>query len=150
SSRTAVRRSRRSSTRSTASRRPSASSSVPPMNLMRLMERFGSDDACRECLEALRWPTGVACPRCARQTGISRLSTRNQFECEGCGYHFSVTSGTIFHDSHLPLSKWLAAVYLIVESKKGISANQIKRTLDVSYKTAWYLCHRIRAALTEQ
>jgi transposase-like protein len=60
-----------------------------------------------------------------------------------------VTAGTIFHDSHLPLPKWLAAVYLMSESRKGISANQLKRTLEVSYKTAWYLCHRIRAAVKD-
>ena len=62
---------------------------------------------------------------------------------------FSVTAGTIFHDSHLPLWKWFLTIYMMVESKKGISANQIKRTIDVSYKTAWYLCHRIRKAMTE-
>ena len=60
-----------------------------------------------------------------------------------------MTSGTIFHDTHLPLRKWFTAIYLTVESKKGVSANQIKRTIGVSYKTAWYLCHRIRAAMTE-
>ena len=69
---------------------------------------------------------------------------------DSCGYQFSVTSGTIFHDSHLPLPKWFAAIYLMIESKKGISANQMKRTLDIgSYRTAWYLCHRIRAAMNE-
>ena len=77
------------------------------------------------------------------------MNTRTQFYCEICTYQFSVTSGTIFHDTHLPLRKWLIAIYLIVDSKKGFSANQMKRTLGVSYKTAWYLCHRIRAAMTE-
>lgn len=115
---------------------------------MRLMSEYQSDEKCREYLEALRWPKGVRCPRC-QSPKVSHVTTRHQYECTPCGYHFSVTAGTIFHDSHLPLSKWLAAVYLIVESKKGISANQIKRTLTVSYKTAWYLCHRIRAAVRE-
>lgn len=118
------------------------------MNLMTLMEHFQSDDLCRAYLEALRWPDGLKCPRCA-SAKISRVSTRQQFDCDGCGYQFSVTAGTMFHDSHLPLSKWLAAVYLMTESKKGISANQLKRTLDVSYKTAWYLCHRVRAAVKD-
>jgi hypothetical protein len=58
-------------------------------------------------------------------------------------------SGTIFHDTHLPLWKWFLAVYMMIEAKKGVSANQLKRTLDVSYKTAWYLCHRIRKAMRE-
>ena len=66
-----------------------------------------------------------------------------------CKYHFSATAGTIFHDSHLPLMKWFAAIYLLSESKKGMSANQLKRTLKVAYKTVWYLCHRIREAVTD-
>jgi transposase-like protein len=69
--------------------------------------------------------------------------------CSECEYQFTVTAGTIFHDSHLPLIKWFTAAYLICESRKGMSANQIKRMLGVSYKTAWYLCHRIRAAMKD-
>ena len=118
------------------------------MDLMRLFEQFGTDEKCRMALEKLRWPEGVRCPRCDSDK-ISRAYKRNQFECEPCGYHFSVTSGTIFHDTHLPLTKWFAAIYLICESKKGVSANQLKRTLHVAYKTAWYLCHRIRAAVKD-
>jgi transposase-like protein len=75
---------------------------------------------------------------------------REQFDCSSCGYQFSVTAGTIFHDSHLPLRKWFVATYLMTESRKGISANQIKRMLGIgSYRTAWYLCHRIRKAMAE-
>jgi transposase-like protein len=118
------------------------------MNLVKLVERFRGEDECRAYLEELRWPDGILCPRCGGKT-ISRIKERHQFDCDSCRYQFSVTAGTIFHDTHLPLWKWFAAVYLIVESKKGISANQLKRTLDTTYKTAWYLCHRIRAALNE-
>jgi transposase-like protein len=118
------------------------------MDLMKLFEQFGTDEQCRIALEKLRWPDGVRCPRCESDK-ISRAYKRNQFECDSCGYHFSVTAGTIFHDSHLPLTKWFAAIYLICESRKGISANQLKRTLHVAYKTAWYLCHRIRAAVKD-
>ncbi len=118
------------------------------MNLNTLVERFHSEDNCRKYLAALRWPKGITCPRCG-STSVSDIYTRNQLDCNSCRYRFSVTSGTIFHDSHLPLWKWFATTYLMIESKKGISANQIKRTLGVSYKTAWYLCHRIRAAMTE-
>jgi transposase-like protein/IS1 family transposase len=116
------------------------------MNIMKLVEQYHNDDACREVLAKLRWPDGITCPRCQSKS-IRNSYTRDQFDCASCGYQFSVTSGTIFHDSHLPLKKWFVAVYLMVESKKGISANQMKRTLSVSYKTAWYLCHRIRAAM---
>jgi len=118
------------------------------MDLMKLFQQFGTDEQCRIALEKLRWPDGVKCPRC-ESTKISREYKRNQFDCESCGYKFSVTAGTIFHDSHLPLTKWFAAVYLICESKKGMSANQLKRTLHVAYKTAWYLCHRIREAVKD-
>ena len=75
------------------------------------------------------------------------IETRGQWECRSCGYQFSVKAGTIMHDSHLPLRKWFAAVYLMCESKKGISANQLHRTLGVAYRTSWYLCHRIREAM---
>jgi transposase-like protein len=118
------------------------------INLVELVDRFHSEDRCRKYLEELRWPEGVECPRCGSKK-ISRIKERNQFDCDSCRYQFSVMAGTIFHDTHLPLWKWFLAVYLIVESKKGISANQVKRTIGVSYKTAWYLCHRIRAALNE-
>lgn len=118
------------------------------MNLMKLMDEFGTDEKCREVLEQLRWPNGVQCPRCESKK-ISRIQKRDQFDCDDCRYQFSVLSGTIFHDTHLPLKKWFVAIYLIVEGKKGISANQMKRTIAVSYKTAWYLCHRIRTAMTE-
>lgn len=118
------------------------------MNMMKLMEAFDTEAECRAWLEDLRWPDGIECPRCQGKT-ISRIHKRDQFDCDSCRYQFSVMSGTIFHDSHLPLPKWFVAVYLICESKKGISANQMKRTLEVSYKTAWYLCHRIRKAMQE-
>lgn len=116
------------------------------MDLMKLVEQYNTNDACREVLAKLRWPDGIACPHCGSKS-IRNSYTRDQYDCASCGYQFSVTSGTIFHDSHLPLMKWFVAVYLMVEAKKGISANQMKRTLNVSYKTAWYLCHRIRNAM---
>jgi transposase-like protein len=118
------------------------------INLVNLIERYHSEGSCRARLEELRWPDGIECPRC-QSKNVAHIEDRHQYQCRSCRYQFSVTAGTIFHDSHLPLWKWFLAVYLIIESKKGISANQLKRTLDVNYKTAWYLCHRIRAALNE-
>jgi transposase-like protein len=119
------------------------------MNLADLVEQFGSNDRCREYLEHLRWPDGVKCPRCD-SASVSYIKTRKQFDCNRCRKRFSVLAGTIFQDSKLPLWKWFAAVYLMCESKKGISALQIKRMLKIgSYETAWYLCHRIRAAMVE-
>src|SRR5436190_11687695 len=118
------------------------------MNLIKLVEQFSDEEACRKHLAELRWPDGVKCLRC-ESTKINGPSKRHLYECAECGHQFSVKAGTIFHDSHLPLWKWFVATYLICESKKGMSANQLKRTLGVSYKTAWYLCHRIRSAMTQ-
>ena len=118
------------------------------VNLCELIEQFGSEQKCREYLEALRWPDRATCPRCGSQK-TSQITKRNQFDCDACRYQFSVTAGTIFNDSHLPLWKWFLCVYLLCESRTGMSANQIKRTLGISYKTAWYLCHRVRAAMKE-
>ena len=120
------------------------------MNLPQLIEQFRSEDKCREYLEDLRWPDGVRCPRCGNDS-VSWIEKRKQHECneESCRYQFSVTAGTVFHDSHLPLWKWFLAIYLIGESKKGISAKQLQRTLGVSYKTAWYLGHRVRSAMED-
>jgi transposase-like protein len=118
------------------------------LNLGSLVERFHSEDACVDYIEGLRWPNGLACLRCGSMS-VSRIKTRGQYDCNSCRYRFSVRAGTIFHDSHLPLWKWFLTTYMMIESKKGVSANQIKRTIGVSYKTAWYLCHRIRKAMTE-
>ena len=127
---------------------PRAKRIKPEMDLMSLFEKFGNDERCRMYLEKLRWPEGVRCVRCGSDK-VSHIYKRNQFACDTCQYHFSVTAGTIFHDSHLPLMKWFAAIVLICEAKKGMSALQLKRTLKVAYKTAWYLCHRIREAVKD-
>ena len=117
------------------------------MNLLTLMDKFNCDDTCREALEKIRWPHGPTCIRCGL-VGVSELPVGGIYQCASCCYQFSVTAGTIMHDSHLPLRKWFLAIYLMCESKKGISANQMMRTLGIgSYRTAWYLCHRIREAM---
>jgi transposase-like protein len=122
--------------------------SLEKMDLMKLMTDCDTQEECRTILEELRWPEGVVCPHC-KSSKVSRIVKRNQYDCDSCRYQFSVTSGTAFHDSHLPLPKWFAAVYMMCESKKGISALQLKRTLHTGYQTAWYLCHRIRKAMAE-
>jgi transposase-like protein len=115
------------------------------MTIIDVHSLFSTDEKCRELLERLRWPNGPECPRC-KTTQLARLSEKLLY-CKDCDYQFSVTAGTIFHDSHLPLLKWFVTTFLLCESRKGMSANQIKRTLGISYKTAWYLCHRIRKAM---
>jgi transposase-like protein len=118
------------------------------MNLVELIKQFNSEAKCRAYIETLRWPNGVECPRC-KSAKIYHLENRPLLLCASCEHQFSVTVDTIFHDTHLPLEKWFLATVLLCESKKGISACQIQRSLGVSYKTAWYLCHRIRAAMLE-
>jgi transposase-like protein len=115
-------------------------------DLISLMDRYNCDDKCRDFLERIRWPSGVCCVRCG-DTDVWEVEGRNQWMCSSCGYQFSVTAGTIMHRSHLPLRKWFVAIYLMCEAKKGVSANQLKRTLGVAYQTAWHLCHRIREAM---
>jgi len=119
------------------------------LDLCQLIDQFGDDQSCRNYLESLRWHSGIHCPKCGG-VKISSILKRDQYNCdnESCRYQFSVTAGTIFHDTHLPLKKWFIATYLLCQSRKGMSANQLKRTLGISYKTAWYLCHRIRAAMS--
>ncbi len=113
-----------------------------------MLEKFNNDNKCRSYLESLRWPNGPVCPKC-KGKDIARVGGRESvLRCQGCEAHFTVTAGTLFNDSHLPLTKWFLATHLICESKKGISALQIKRMLGIGgYKTAWYLCHRIRQAM---
>jgi transposase-like protein len=111
-------------------------------------ELFCSEEACRAWLERVRWPHGVRCPRCDASKGISRISTRGQFDCDACGYQFSVRSGTVFHDSRLPLRKWLLAVCLVSQSAGAVPPSQLERLVGVSHKTAWSLRRRIRAAMT--
>jgi transposase-like protein len=122
-----------------------------PVTLFDIVSQFDSDDRCRELLERLRWPYGPECIRCHTRE-LARLDSK-LFYCKACDYQFTVTAGTIFHDSHLPLIKWFVATILICEAKKGMSAMQLKRTLwgkdKGSYQTAWYLCHRIRRTMKQ-
>ncbi len=119
------------------------------MNLIDVHTMFPTEEKCRELLVRLRWPEGIRCPRC--KANAVELETEKQlFYCKDCDYQFSVTTGTVFNDTHLPLFKWFAATLLLCEAKKGMSACQIQRTLGIGgYKTAWYLCHRIRHAMKQ-
>jgi transposase-like protein len=119
------------------------------VNLIDMNIMFPTEDKCRELLTRLRFPEGPRCLRC--KVPVVELETEKQlFYCKDCEYQFSVTAGTVFNDSHLPLVKWFAATLLLCEAKKGMSACQIQRTLGIGgYKTAWYLCHRIRHAMAQ-
>jgi transposase-like protein len=125
------------------------------MNLFSLAKTFPTEEHALAYWMKTRWPDGVRCLACDHdkcylietkgKTGkVARL-----FECADCGLHFSATTNTLFHDSHLPLQKWFMAIAIMVEAKKGISASQMRRHIGVTYKTAWYLCHRIREVMQE-
>jgi transposase-like protein len=101
----------------------------------------------RDFLTDLRWPSGPECPRCGETKRLLWLDTRSKWHCYACRYQFSVTAGTLFHNSHLPLWKWLVAVHVFVERPGGTSASELGRILPCSYKTAWFAAHRIRAAM---
>jgi transposase-like protein len=113
--------------------------------------RFTCKTAAREHLEALRWPDGPFCPHCGSLT-VTRLEGKKHraglIQCNDCREQFTVTVGTVFERSKVPLHKWLLATHLLCASKKGMSAHQIGRMLGVTYKTAWFMCHRIREAMT--
>lgn len=105
----------------------------------------------REYLEGLRWPNGAVCPHCGAIGDHYQLEGKAHrpglWKCKDCREQFSVTVGTVFERSKIPLNKWLLAVHLMCASKKGISAHQIHRMFDITYKTAWFMCHRIREAM---
>ena len=114
---------------------------------------FTDADKARAHLEALRWPNGPACPHCSSTEKIRRLegkSTRpGLHQCNACREHFTVTVGTVMERSHIPLNKWVLAFHLMAASKKGMSAHQLGRMLGLTYKSAWFMAHRIREAMRE-
>jgi transposase-like protein len=119
-----------------------------PDPLLRLLvERLGYEEGARIYLERLRWPEGPRCPRC-ESSSIMRLEARRKYNCAGCKYQFRVTAGTRMHDSHVPGWKWLVAVDLMMSSSPDrLPAQELNALLGGSYKTAWFLAHRIRDAL---
>lgn len=124
------------------------------MNL--LSPQFTDEDAARDYLEAIRWPEGPVCPHCGDTENAYKLnskpgsSTRKGVcKCRSCRKQFTVTVGTIFHRSKVGLNKWLLAAYLMCSSKKGFSAHQLHRSIGVTYKTAWFMFHRLREAMKD-
>ncbi len=127
------------------------------MRMIDVTAKFNTDDKCLDYLERMRWPAGVCCVHCGvmNVSTITRTAGKNKrvriYQCleKECGKQFSATSGTIFNDTHLPLTKWFLAIAMICEAKKGMSAKQLERHLGVNYRTAWHLCHRIREAMQD-
>jgi transposase-like protein len=114
-----------------------------------------TEDQARETIERIIWPNGPVCPHCGATENLTRMQGKAHrpglFQCNNCHEQFTVTVGTIFEDSHIPLRKWLMAFALLCSAKKGISALQLQRELDLgSYRTAWHLAHRIRHAMSRE
>jgi transposase-like protein len=113
---------------------------------------FTDEVKAREFLEASRWPDGPVCPVCGQLDTVAKLGGKSMgpgwYYCSGCRDKFTVRVGTLYGRSHIPLHKWLFATHLIVSSKKGMSALQLSRMLGLSYKSAWFMCHRIREGMT--
>lgn len=129
------------------------------MNLSSIAQQFSDPENARAFLESKRWPDGVVCPFCGLIGEAYRLKPKADskapvrpgvWKCGGCRKQFTVTVGTIFEDSHIPLNTWLMAIHLMCASKKGMSAHQLHRMLGITYKSAWFMCHRIRYALTQK
>lgn len=113
-----------------------------------LTERLGAEAGANAYLEELRWPDGVSCVRCG-SLRVGFLKTRVKHECRDCGYQFRVTAGTVLHDSHASAYKWLLAVRLMLESGDGFPANRLCAMIGGSYKTSWFVEHRVRAAMAQ-
>ena len=115
--------------------------------------RFNDENTAREYLEAIRWPDGPVCPHCGGVERNSLLQGKSHraglYFCGDCRTQFTVTVGTVFERSKIALHKWLYATHLICASKKGMSSKQLERMLGVTYKTAWFMSHRIREAMIE-
>ena len=129
------------------------------LNLASLSDLFSNEDAAREFLESKLWPDGPVCPHCGSCDGAYKLEPKPEsrthvrkgvWKCGGCREQFTVTVGTIFADSHIPLSKWLLAYHLLCASKKGMSAHQLHRMLKVTYRSAWFMAHRIRYTMSQE
>jgi len=117
-----------------------------PRTLMELERRFASEDACRRYLYQLRWPEGFVCPRCGATQAWPM--TRGRSLCAACRYQAPVTAGTVFQDSHLPLTAWFRAMWYVTSQKTGVSALGLQRALGLgSYRTAWALLHKLRRAM---
>jgi transposase-like protein len=128
---------------------------VPQMNVKQFDQLFPNEEACDNFLVMRRWPKGVHCPRCGSENVYTLQTMKFKWECpdcrEGGAYRFSHLVGTIFENTNIDLRDWFRVIHLMLTAKKGVSARQVQRYIGFgSYKTAWYICHRIRAALQDK
>ena len=119
------------------------------LGFFEFQERFKTEEDCFEYLVQSRWPEGFECPRCGHDRAYI-MQKRKVFQCAECRHQTSVTAGTIFHRTHAPLRKWFWAIYLVGSDKRGCSAKQLEKMIDVHYTTAWLMIHKIRKAMRDR
>ena len=119
------------------------------MNIMEVFKRFPTQDDCLKRLELARWSKGRTCPYCFSEKTF-KYKNLLRYHCNNCNTSFTVIVNTIFQNTKLPLQKWFLAISLMMNAKKGISAKQLQRDLDITYKTAWYMAMRIRRGMVDQ
>jgi transposase-like protein len=136
--------------------------SAEDLNLISLAREYADDDKARGLLERLRWPNGSVCPHCANDGKAKKIyvikpqatsktpARKGVYKCGACRKQFTVTVNTVFEASHIPIGTWLMALFILCSSKKAVSAHQLHRMLDVTYKTAWFMAHRIRFAMQSE
>src|SRR3954449_12800973 len=123
--------------------------SVRGLSEVEFRERFGTEEACRTALFAMRWREGLTCPACGHR-GFCALRTRKVFQCNRCKKQVSLTAGTVFQDTKLPLAIWFSAIYHLAQGKNGISSIELGRRLGVRQPTAWLIKHKLMRAMAER
>jgi transposase-like protein len=119
------------------------------LSLPAFQSRYGTEEQCRQALYDLRWPQGFVCPSCGNTTGCA-LRCRSVYQCHRCHHQTTLTAGTIFHGTKLPLTRWFLAIFLLTQRKQGISALQLSRDLGVKYDTAWRIKHKLLQVMLER
>ena len=119
------------------------------MDMLEYMEKFGTEEKCRQHLFESRWSDGFKCPKCEHDEYFD-IKSRNLYQCKSCNHQVSVTAGTIMDKTRTPLRKWFLAFYYMSEDKRGISALALKSKISVAYQTAWSMCQKIRHAMGER
>lgn len=123
----------------------------PGLSMPEFLKSYGTDTQCEQTLEAVRWPSGFRCPRCAGEAHyVMRDGVRKVFQCNACRHQASLIAGTVFQSTKLPLTIWFLAIYLISQAKTGISALALSRQLGVSYPTAWLIEHKLMQAMADR
>jgi transposase-like protein len=117
-----------------------------PNTLQQAIQHFSDEQVCIDAVAAMRWPEGVVCPACEHKEHYY-LKTQKRWKCKDCGRQFSVKLGTIFEDSAIPLNKWLAALWMLVNCRNGVSSYEVARAVGITQKSAWFVLHRLRLAL---